>query len=189
MRWPGVLKRINNNVMTCGVGNRLATTVQVVSANPGQLPSRHFHPAQPDSKLRGCLVSQTVQVNKIMQCNETLLMHVLDSMDSLHVLAELLKLVTPAGYYLDDVVSPAQQKRDIDRVLKHISKAQYALDTFRQHVSPEADTPADKETFALAVKRIKDKMINDMDEFGYYTGRAMDRQAFAEIATRDTSGN
>jgi len=109
-------------------------------------------------------------------------------MDSLHVLAELLKLVTPAGYALEDL-SPAQQKQDIVRVLKHISKAQGALESFRQHVSAEADTPADKEDFALAVKRIKEEMINEMDEFGYCTGRAMDRQAFAEIAIRDTSGN
>jgi hypothetical protein len=94
-----------------------------------------------------------------MKCKQTLLMHVLDATESLHVLAELLRHVVPDAYDLDGALTITEQQRAIERVLKQIERAEFALDTFRPHVSPEQDTPADQLAFELAARRIRERMF------------------------------
>ena len=86
-------------------------------------------------------------------------MHVLDATESLHVLAELLRHVVPDAYDLDGALTITEQQRAIERVLKQIERAEFALDTFRPHVSAEQDTPADQLAFELAARRIRERMF------------------------------
>ena len=122
-----------------------------------------------------------------MKCRITVLSYLLDVMDSIHILSELLKRVTPEENVETDLSASGQQDAIAD-LLRNANGFQDILEEFRFSATNLAeDSPADKADFERVVKEIKEAMIDELDNAGYLTGRALDRRALPD-ANQEAKG-